>query len=57
MEVENDNFTDWCERAGEVVQGMTRPEKVEWYKLHRDIMDEPELLEPSACAALLKKLK
>jgi recombination protein RecT len=57
MEVENDNFTDWCERAGEVVHGMTRPEKVEWYKLHRDIMDEAELLEPSACAALLKKLK
>lgn len=57
LEVIDGDFVVWCEEAAQIVGRMSPEEKIQWRKLHRDALDEAELMEPEACLMLMKKLK
>jgi recombination protein RecT len=59
LDVETDsdgfqNWTGWAASAIEVLRPMSASERTAWEQVHRDLLSEAEMMEPSAASAVLK---
>ena len=53
----NPDWIRWCAEAREAVFNMRPNAKSQWRKLHLDMLDEAELMEPKHIAKLIEELK
>ena len=57
LELVNEDYTDWCARAGEIIATLSPSERKRWRVLHRKTLNEAELMEPEAARTLLALFK
>lgn len=53
----NEDYTDWCAKAGQIIKGLTPAEREQWREIHRKTIKEAELMEPDAARTLLALFK
>jgi hypothetical protein len=57
VEIDSDGFQNWkgwAASAIEVLRPMSANDRTAWEQVHRDLLSEAEMMEPSAAAAVLK---
>jgi len=59
LDVETDsdgfqNWKGWAASAIEVLRPMSASDRTAWEQVHRDLLSEAEMMEPSAASAVLK---
>ena len=56
VNVEDGDLAGWCYNAVHIVSDMSPADRKRWRQVHKDLLDEAELMEPDASMSLIKIL-